>query len=197
MRGDFERDESVAASTFFPDRVQHVAAELDVGDSEFLEYVEGISGALRDQRSDGGVVVARLDDGLFEDRRIRGDTANALVLDPVAKLAREQEVSTDVVEPDRLAHRMGFEDRRVSIDSLGASRFWGHLFLLCRARWVCRARPSSAKCDRVQSATECNVRHEGGGDDGGSGSSSVATAATDLIRGGSIDARRAIGARGL
>jgi hypothetical protein len=40
MRRDFERDVTVAASAFLPDRAKDIAAELNVGNRELFEDVE-------------------------------------------------------------------------------------------------------------------------------------------------------------
>jgi hypothetical protein len=57
------------------------------------------------------VVVARTDDRLLEDRRIRGDAGEAVLAYHPRELAGGQEGSADVVEPDALPERHERADR--------------------------------------------------------------------------------------
>src|SRR6266404_3902908 len=54
-----------------------------------------------------GVIVAACD-GLLEDRRVRRDSAQSMVIDELLQLTAGDEAAPDVIQPDRLPNRQRF-----------------------------------------------------------------------------------------
>src|SRR5581483_5248163 len=67
--------------------------------------------ALGDQRLDRLVVVVAVDDRFFEDRRVRGDPPEPVVVDHRLQLAGGDDPAPDVVVPDALAVLLDFDER--------------------------------------------------------------------------------------
>ena len=95
---DLERHEAVGVARLLPDRAQHVAAELHV---EHRDLVVDLScrQPLPGQLGDLLVVVARAEDRLLEDRRVRGDPAQRVLAHEPLELAARDQAAPDLVEP--------------------------------------------------------------------------------------------------
>jgi hypothetical protein len=107
---DFERDEAVAPRRLLVDRQEEVAGLADIGRRDRLEDRQWVL-ALRDQALDLGVIGVARADRLGEDRRVRGQPAQAVLLDQAAQLAAAHQVARDVVEPDALPLRREGDER--------------------------------------------------------------------------------------
>ncbi len=99
---DFEADKAVAPLRLLVDGIQGIGALLDVANREILEQRAGIEipGGFRlgDQR----VVIIAVTDRLLEDRRVRGDAAQAVLGDQLGQSSALQQIAADKVEPHRL-----------------------------------------------------------------------------------------------
>ena len=100
IRRDFEADEAVAALSLLVDRIQRIGALLNVANREILEQRARIEIARSFGLCDQRVVIVAMTDGLFEDRRVRGDATQAIFGDQLGQPAALQEIAADEVEPD-------------------------------------------------------------------------------------------------
>ena len=131
-RRDLERDVAVVAAGVVVDAAQHVGGELDVADREAaVDLARGQ--ALVGRLGHVLVVVGRAEDRLLEDRRVRRDAAQRVLLDHPGELAALDHAAPDLVEPDA---RAGGRQRREALVHDGA-----HVLGSSRAR-PARARRS-------------------------------------------------------
>ena len=98
-RRDLERHVAVLAAGLVVDRAQHVAGELDVLDRHPAVDLARAQ-ALAGERGELLVVVGGAEDRLLEDRRIRGDAAERVLLHHALELAGFDGAPPDLIEPD-------------------------------------------------------------------------------------------------
>ena len=84
------------------DGVQCVGALLDVANREILEQRAGIEIPGGFSLGDQGVVIIAVSDRFLENRRVRGDAAQAVLGDQPGQSATLQQIAADKVEPYRL-----------------------------------------------------------------------------------------------
>ena len=98
---DFDRDESVAALGRVIERPEEIGGVLDIADRHRLEDCVGVEVAL-EQPDDLLVIGGAGGDGLLEDGRVRGEPADADLLDRGPDAALIEHVAGDVVLPGAL-----------------------------------------------------------------------------------------------
>jgi hypothetical protein len=98
---DLQADVAVSAAGLLVDRAQQVGGLPDVFEDQRLVDLHHRLACVY-QAVQVLVVVGAAGDGLFEDRRVRGDASQPLV-DQGLQVARGDERATDVVNPYRLA----------------------------------------------------------------------------------------------
>ena len=140
-RRDLERDVAVEAAAVLVHAAQHVGGELHVAHREpavDLARRQALGGGL----GDVGVVVGRAEDRLLEDRRVRRDPAERVLLDHPGQLAALDHAAADLVEPDA---RPGGGERREALVDRGAHAAAPSLASTARARSATAA-PVNPKC---------------------------------------------------
>src|SRR6202041_2784714 len=101
-RRHLERDPAVDAGCPVPDRSEQVCRPGEVFESQVEEELfRGL--ALLAALPYGGVVRGALADGVVEDRGVRGEPRDREVLDVPGECPALEQVTGDVVEPERLA----------------------------------------------------------------------------------------------
>ena len=95
----FEADIAVDTAGLVIDRSQHIRRRLDVGDREPLEEIHDRGFGMLGDGFERVVVLVRIADRLLEDRRVRGDAAQVVLLDHALELALGNEAAGDEVEP--------------------------------------------------------------------------------------------------
>ena len=103
-RRDLERDVAVEPARLLVDRPQRVGRELDVADGEAAVDLPRGEALLR-RGAHVLVVVGGAEDGLLEDRRVRGDAAQRVLVDHPGELAALDHAAADLIQPDAGAGR--------------------------------------------------------------------------------------------
>ena len=98
-----QADEPVGSFEAVIDRAQHIRRKLDVLDGEKLEQLGDRAIAALECVPDGAIIFVGTADRLLEDRRIRRDALDAVVIDQLFQLALGDEAAGQEIQPDRLA----------------------------------------------------------------------------------------------
>ncbi len=98
-----QADETVGSLETVIDRAQHIRRMLDVLDGEMLEQLGNRAIAAFQRLADRTVILVGTADRLLEDRRIRRDALDAVIIDQPFQLALDDEAAGQEIEPDRLA----------------------------------------------------------------------------------------------
>ena len=106
--GDFEAHVAVVALARVEHRAKLVRRGLDVLDRQRLVKRHRRQAALL-EGADGRRVFVAAADRLLEDRGVRGQAGEAVLADQLCQFAVQHEVAADVVQPDRLAECVQFE----------------------------------------------------------------------------------------
>ena len=98
-----QADETVGSLEPVIDRAQHIRRMLDVLDREMLEQLGNRTIAALQRLADRTVIFVGTADRLLEDRRIRRDALDAVVIDQPFQVALDDEAAGQEIQPDRLA----------------------------------------------------------------------------------------------
>ena len=147
---DLERHVSVDPVRLLPHRAQDIGGHLHVAHGHLaVHLLHAVAGA--SQLLELVVVVLGAEDGLLEDRRIRRDSAQAVLLDQALELASLDQAPADLVQPD--AGAGGGQGRQPLVD-LGRNAH--RLAPLTRYRSL--ALPTARRCmSSLPSSTACRA----------------------------------------
>ena len=119
---DFETDEAVCAFTVVVHRSKDISRHLDVLDDQAFGECSIADVAFSIERAmQPGIVVGAAGDRLFEDRRVAGHAAQAVLINQSLEPTAADQAAADMVQPHELA-------------TLIQSEEWVHEDSLCSAR---------------------------------------------------------------
>ncbi len=85
------------------DGSQHIRRKLDVLDGEKFEQLGDRAIAVLERLADRAIIFVGTADRLLEDRRIRRDPFDAVIIDQPFQVALDDEAAGQEIQPDRLA----------------------------------------------------------------------------------------------
>ena len=103
MRRHFKAHIAVIAAGRVINRTQHVGGHLNILDRQRLvKFADLTLGILGEHLAQRVIVVGAARDRFFENGRIAGNPADAVLIDQPFEAAARKQIAPDIIQPDRL-----------------------------------------------------------------------------------------------